>query len=117
MRKVVIRTPQAAAISASFRPPASAAASRPSAGDSPNKREAALMLCEALLHLLVEEGVITQETAMTAIWRAAGAIAASASSVPDDPTQTGSAILLVRQVSRRLAANFPASPRSRGGPR
>jgi hypothetical protein len=68
--------------------------------------EVALMLCECLLHLLVEEGVIPQAKAVSAIETVAGTRHDRRRSGRDDLRGAGSAAALVDAIAQRFAAKF-----------
>ena len=62
----------------------------------------ALMLCETLFHLLVEEGVITKEKAIEAIEGVAELTREMAEAGPSD-TKNQAAALLVRAIAESFA--------------
>ena len=66
----------------------------------------ALMLCETLFHLLVEQGVITKEKAIEAIEGVAELTREMAEAGPSD-TRNQAAALLVRAIAESFAMKDP----------
>ena len=81
-----------------------------SAADTHGK--AALMLCESLLHLLVEEGIIAKTKAIEAI---EGMAEVAREDIDDEQTsENGTGVVtLIETIAESLAANVEHPPSSR----
>jgi hypothetical protein len=69
--------------------------------------EVALMLCECLLHLMVEERILPKEKAMAAIAAVGGMIHDRPWSDNDSGPKTGNAAAIVAGIAQRFLARYP----------